>query len=64
MVILQGSLIDQDGTLFRPGDQLNMRKGTSHGFEVPRGLDLIYFNVVHTGLQIGDQRITPATLSA
>lgn len=64
IVILQGTLLNEDGKSYRPGDQLHMAKGTSHGFEVPRGLDLIYFNVVHQGLRIGEQVITPASLTA
>ncbi len=62
ILILQGSLLNEDGALYRPGDQFMMEKGTSHSFQVPEGLDLIYFNVVHHGLRIGEQVITPASL--
>ena len=50
ILVLQGSFLNGDGKLYRPGDKLYMPKGTSHSFEVPTGLDLIYFNVVHHGL--------------
>jgi putative transcriptional regulator len=63
ILVLQGSLLDEDGQLYRPGDKLYMAEGTHHSFEVPVGLDLIYFNVSHQGLQIGEQIITPASLN-
>jgi len=63
ILILQGSLEQDDGRVFRPGDKLHMAEGTSHEFDVPKGLDLIYFNVVHTGLRIGDLVITPSMLA-
>ncbi len=63
ILVLQGSLLNEDGKLYRPGDKLMMPEGTSHSFEVPKGLDLIYFNVVHHGLRIGEQVITAASLA-
>ena len=64
ILVLQGSLLNEDGKLYRPGDKLHMAEGTNHSFEVPDGLDLIYFNIVHHGLQIGEQLITPASLAS
>lgn len=63
ILVLQGSLLNEDGKLYRPGERLFMAEGTNHSFDVPEGLDLIYFNVVHSGLQIGEQVITPASLA-
>tara|TARA_R110002096_G_scaffold42143_4_gene113673 strand:- start:101761 stop:102411 length:651 start_codon:yes stop_codon:yes gene_type:complete len=63
ILVLQGSLLDEDGQLYRPGDKIHMAEGTHHSFKVPEGLDLIYFNVLHRGLQIGEQVITPASLN-
>jgi hypothetical protein len=58
VLILQGSLLHEDGALYRPGDILKMAKGTSHAFDVPEGLDLIYLAVVEQGIRIGEQLIT------
>jgi quercetin dioxygenase-like cupin family protein len=54
ILILQGSLLHQDGKVSRPGEVLHKAKGTSHAFDVPEGLDLIYLAVVDRGIQIGD----------
>ena len=63
VLIVQGSLRSEDGEVHRPGKVLRMAAGTSHGFDVPAGLDLIYLAVVEEGLKIDDQLITAATLS-
>lgn len=63
ILVLQGSMLNEDGKLYRPGDKLHMAEGTNHSFDVPVGLDLIYFNIVHHGLQIGEELITPASLA-
>lgn len=57
VLILQGSLLHQDGKVSRPGEVLQMPKGTSHGFDVPEGLDLIYLAVVDHGIMIGDMLV-------
>jgi hypothetical protein len=54
VLVLQGSLLHSDGKVSRPGEILHMAKGTSHAFDVPEGLDLIYLAVVDRGIQIGD----------
>ncbi len=59
VLILQGSLLHHDGKVSRPGEVLHMGKGTSHAFDVPEGLDLIYLAVVDKGLQIGDLLVSP-----
>ena len=41
VLILQGTLLHEDGKIYRPGAVLRMAKGTSHAFDVPEGLDLI-----------------------
>jgi len=64
IVIVQGSMQLEDGQVHRPGDVLRMAAGTSHAFDVPTGLDLIYLALVDRGLQIGDQLITAASLEA
>ncbi len=64
IVIVQGSMQLEDGQVHRPGEILRMASGTSHAFDVPVGLDLIYLALVDQGLQIGDQRITAASLEA
>lgn len=58
VLILQGSLLQDDGKVSRPGEILHMAKGTSHAFDVPEGLDLIYLAVVDQGIQIGDLLIS------
>lgn len=63
VLIVQGSLRSEDGQVHRPGKVLRMAAGTSHGFDVPKGLDLIYLAVVEEGLKIDDQLITAETLS-
>ncbi len=62
VLILQGSMLKEDGQVSRPGDVLHMAKGTTHAFDVPEGLDLIYLAVVERGLQIGDLLVTPDSL--
>jgi quercetin dioxygenase-like cupin family protein len=62
--IVQGSMQDEAGQIYRPGELLHMEAGTSHAFDVPDGLDLVYLAVVDQGIQIGDQRITAATLGS
>jgi mannose-6-phosphate isomerase-like protein (cupin superfamily) len=64
VLIVQGSMQLDDGQVHRPGDVLRMAAGTSHAFDVPVGLDLIYLAHVDRGLQIGEQEITAASLAA
>lgn len=52
---VQGRLVDEDGTIYGPGDVATKQAGTSHYFDVPAdGPDLIYLAIVFEGVQIGD----------
>lgn len=62
VLIVQGSLLNDDGKLYRPGEQLHMVAGTSHEFNVPEGLDLIYLAISEKGVRIGDLLIKPGDL--
>jgi anti-sigma factor ChrR (cupin superfamily) len=63
VLVVQGSMLAEDGTIYRPGDTLFMPAGTSHAFDVPEGLDLIYLAVVDQGIRIGELMITPESVS-
>ncbi len=62
VLVLQGTMIGEEGEIYRPGEVLHMPKGTSHAFDVPEGLDLIYLAVVEQGIQIGEQQILASDL--
>ena len=59
-LILQGCCLDEDGTLYTPGDEVRFEPETSHSFSVPDGgPDLLYLVVVQQGVEIGGEVIGP-----
>lgn len=58
--VLQGRFIDGPQE-YGPGDVATMEAGSSHGFAVLPGVDLIYLLVLYDGLQVGDHIIRPGS---
>ncbi len=57
---VQGSFIDDDGTVYGVGDIAEKAPGTSHSFTVPAdGPDLVYLALVWDGVKIGDLVMLP-----
>lgn len=55
VLILQGRLIDDEGSVAKPGDVQIMAPGTSHSFVADQsGPDLIYAIILEGGVKIGD----------
>lgn len=61
VLVVQGSFVDSSGEVHHPGDVVRMEGGTSHGFEVRPGPDLVYMFVGENGVRIGDVVFGPDT---
>jgi putative transcriptional regulator len=59
VLVLQGGLIDEDGTSYRAGEESVRAPGTAHSFTAAPGPDLLYLVVAEKGLQIGDSTFGP-----
>ena len=51
--VLQGAIRDSDGTLYLPGEAIEMAPGTSHDYSVPDDADLVMV-VVQAGFEMLD----------
>ncbi len=59
VLLIQGSCVDGEGAVARPGDTLVQPQGSTHGFAVRPGPDLLYLAVVFEGIEIvGGPRFT------
>ncbi len=54
--VIQGSMEDSEGRVFRAGELATMPEGSSHHFSVRAGPDLVYLLVVQNGISIAGQR--------
>ncbi len=55
VLVLEGTMVDSDGTAYRPGEYLPKDTGSSHAYHAPPGgPDLLTFAVVREGITIGD----------
>jgi len=57
--VLQGAIVDTDGTTYRRGDLVTMSADTTHHVRAADAYDAIYLAVVREGVQIGDQFFGP-----
>lgn len=58
VIILQGHMVVDDGTVLYPGDVGSVEPGVEHSFSaMAGGPDLLYFVVAHEGIHIGDVEI-------
>lgn len=59
VLVLQGSLQDEDGSIARTGDEVPKAAGTSHYFTVLDGPPLIYLTVTMEGVAFGELVLRP-----
>ena len=59
MFIVQGSCVDDSGTVFKRGDLIRMVPGTHHELRARPGPDFIYLGIAHKGFVMGGQHIKP-----
>jgi anti-sigma factor ChrR (cupin superfamily) len=59
MLVVQGSCVDDSGTVIKRGDLIRMPPGTHHQFKARPGPDFIYLGVAHKGFMMGGQHIKP-----
>jgi putative transcriptional regulator len=52
VLLVEGSLIESDGTVLRPGDLRVMPAGSTHSFAIPPDEDTVYALVLHKGIEI------------
>lgn len=57
--ILQGEMHDDDGSVYRPGDEARKAGGTAHSFRAGDDEDLIYLVVLRDGVDIGGLILRP-----
>lgn len=56
-LVLEGALIDSDGTTAEAGELVEMAGGSTHGYRAGAGADLVMFVVVREGIAIGETAI-------
>jgi quercetin dioxygenase-like cupin family protein len=59
VLVLQGHYVDEDGSEVGPGDVVSKRPDTSHSFKIVGGPDLLYLAVIHGGVEVLGETITP-----
>ena len=60
VLVLQGSFVDHfDGSVVRAGEEVHRPAGSTHGYTVRPGPDLLYLTVLDKGLEVGGVVIGP-----
>lgn len=59
VLILQGALLDSDGTEHRAGDEIELAPGTTHSFVTCGTIPLLYLVVAMHGVKFGDIYVGP-----
>ena len=59
-LVIQGSIVDFDGVVLRPGELRVMDGGTAHAIRVPpTSMPLVALSIIHGGVRIGDIEMLP-----
>lgn len=61
VVVVQGGLVDDDGTVARPGDVIVRAAGSEHAFTASPGPDLVYLAVIRDGVAFGEIIMRPGS---